>query len=237
MLRGKKAVEGSLACKLALVLMLLLPFSVYAKDDEYHKLNWDNLLLSALKLDFNVSYPLYAKSYLQMYDPKTWQLYGENEFERDMLLSQASDSLMWKVADFKHDTAYAITVKVAFGSYDFAKKAFFFKPFKESTFLGDKREQSYEFPKEFRVYFSNWDKFDGIAMNEEEAKALLAVLRDKQTGQIPRLLDAQVIFHIDSLRSEVIDPKMTALNAKILKIRLATDPEITKIVQEVLPTE
>ncbi|MCD6034337.1 MAG: hypothetical protein K0R63_78 [Rickettsiales bacterium] len=189
---------------------------------EYYDFSWHNLLLHAMKSDFSLDYGSYAVSYLKRYEPQTWAQYENNEFERDTRIAKAKEDLTWKISGFDGNKPYSMMLNVVFGKYDFERQRFVFAPFKKGMFLAVKEPNSFKFPNQIQVYFSNTDAIDGLPMKEDDAKKLLGILRDDK-GNINRVLWGKLIFSVTSLRSDKFKAPITQLNARINKLILSTD--------------
>lgn len=191
---------------------------------EWHALVMHVLYLVRDNIDLN----RLVAPYMQVFFPKIWQKYHQDEFEYENQKNIYKQKLKTFLDDFNPDVKYGVFSGYKFGRYDFDKKQFVFSPFQRNSFIATTEKESYGLPSIIKVFFVNHDKIDGIKMDEERAKSFIAARRNDQ-GMINRAVWGYLTFDIQSIYKNKIG-NTTRVMAKIRSLTLYNDNRKEEII-------
>lgn len=191
-----------------------------------HEMNWSNLMLASVKLQPDFNYKEHVDSYMIIFRKDVWHKYRNDEFELNDKRDETIRMMKEKVSSFSLDENFVLHASMEFGDYDFDKGVFPIKPITPTTYFSGVRRQSFTFPSEYHIFFSNGDKLGDISMPKDEARTLVA---DRKTkfGTVNRDLFVEIKFRVSSLKE---NPHQ--LEAEIDEITIYADSTQKNVLQK-----
>jgi len=171
---------------------------------------WDNMLLVWMRLsdDFDPKIEEYIDSYLKIYRPHIWKAAQKRAQQKDDkvlkdLRAETIKIMQKKVKALSGDTLFVLRTRLVLGDYDAATKAFPLLGNSEHSLGANNcwccspratRPATYEFPRKFRLLFTNAEAIPALAMQPAEAERFLA--ERKGPAEMKRSVYATITFKI-----------------------------------------
>lgn len=173
---------------------MVFTLSAYA-----HQFNWENLMISAMKLNPHFDYETYVDSYMELFRPEVWSRYKNDEFELEEKRKQTIEIMKKQADNFSLEEEFVALVREDFGDYNFEKEEF---PVRDTIggnfFLHKDNRRNGAFPGKFKVLFENPEVFGGLDLPPAEAKRFLAQRKDSR-GNVDRTVYILIKFRITDL--------------------------------------
>lgn len=146
---------------LAVLCTLMVSTSVMA-----HDLNWDNLMIAAVKLQPQFDYEANVDSYMNIYRSDVWNRYRNDEFELQDKREETIKMMKERVSSFPLNEEFVVYTSFEFGDYDFKKQIFPLDSLTEATYFHASNWNHGSFPDTYKVFFSNPSKIGDINMTQ-----------------------------------------------------------------------
>lgn len=191
-----------------------------------HDLNWDNLMMAAVKMQPQFDYEANVDSYMKIYRSDVWDRYKNDEFELQDKRNETIKMMKDKISSFSLDEPFIIYTSFKFGSYDFDEQMFPLNSFAGNSYLVEKRYNNWSFPKAYKVFFNNPERIGDINMEKEKAKKFLKK-RKSSYGNVDRNVNAKIKFRITDLKNG-----RNKLEAELEDVTIYSDDQMSKVIQE-----
>ncbi|ACV69793.1 DUF4852 domain-containing protein [Desulfohalobium retbaense] len=191
-----------------------------------HDLNWDNLMMAAVKMQPHFDYEANVDSYMKIYRSDVWDRYKNDEFEIQDKRNETIKMMKDRFSSFSLDEEFTIYTSLKFGSYDFDKQVFPLNSFSANSYLVERRYNNWSFPKAYKVFFINPEKIGDINMEKDKAKNFLKK-RKSSYGNVDRNVNAKIKFSVTDLKNG-----RNELEAKLEHVTIYSDDQMSKVIQK-----
>ncbi len=165
-----------------------------------YDLTYQNMLVAAMKLDPAFDYDNTVDGYMQAFRPAVWQKYHDDEFQRHDKEAETLQLMKAAAANFNINDPIVIHTSLQFGEYDFKSHQFALNPFSDGSFFPVNYCCAQGLPNQIKLFFSNPDIINGLAMDEQTAKNFLD--QHKQYGSVNRQLNAEISVKLASAKTD-----------------------------------
>lgn len=161
--------------------------------------NWGYFFTAYRKMSKYFSYEQNATDLMKIYYPDSYKRYKNDEFELASKRQDAVTKIKQTTGEFDETRVHQLFTEWDFGTYDFEKGEFPLDAITATTsyrFAQDSlRMPSNNFPREFRLYFTNPEVIGNLKMAPEAAKVFLQKKKNSR-GYINRELPAMFYFKL-----------------------------------------
>lgn len=191
-----------------------------------HDLNWDNLMMAAVKMQPQFDYEANVDSYMKIYRSDVWDRYRNDEFELQDKRDETVKMMKERISSFPLNEEFVVYTSFDFGDYDFKKQVFPLDSLTETTYFPEFRGNSGSFPYTYKVFFKNTAKIGNINMAKDDARNFLKKRKDRY-GDVDRSVNAKLQFRITKLKNG-----RDELEAELTHVTIYSDDQRAKVLQE-----
>ncbi|MEW5682373.1 MAG: DUF4852 domain-containing protein [Pseudomonadota bacterium] len=161
--------------------------------------NWAYFFTAYRKMSKYFSYDQNATDLMRIYYPDIYTKYRNDEFELASKRQAAVSKIKQTTEEFDETRVHQLFTEWDFGTYDFEKSEFPLDSLTTTTSYSFKQDSlrmpSNNFPREFRLYFTNPEVIGNLKMDPEAAKVFLQKKKNSR-GTINRELPAMFYFKL-----------------------------------------
>ncbi len=161
--------------------------------------NWEYFFTAYRKMSKYFSYEANATELMKLYYPGLYKKYRNDEFELASQRAAAVKKIKQETNEFDETSVHQFFTEWDFGKYDFDKGEFPLDSLSSTTSYRFKqdyfRTPDNNFPREFRLYFTNPEVIGNLNIEPEAAKVFLQKKKNSK-GRINRELPAMFYFKL-----------------------------------------